>query len=308
MRPTIALSALLLQALAASAFVPSTIRPGSITGRPLRSAPAPTVAQKAQVPARARMIIDAIKGTEDEVEPLPENLLEFNKFVINTVKGAIDVIYAGRDFQRFYVLETVARVPYFAYMSVLHLLESFGYRTKADYMRVHYAEADNELHHLLIMESLGGADSFLDRFLAQHMAFGYYWFVILVYLYKPQMAYHLSELIEDHAYLTYDKFIKTKGDFLKTQPVPDIAKKYYLDDNPYLFDTFVTISGTGKRTPELNNLYDVFCNIRDDEREHWETLCCLVQYSQLNHPEGGEIKGSTGTSYAQVWGGNEVPQ
>lgn len=42
-------------------------------------------------------------------------------------------------------------------------------------MRTHYAEADNELHHLLIMESLGGNSSAVDRSLAQTMAFFYYW-------------------------------------------------------------------------------------------------------------------------------------
>ena len=59
-----------------------------------------------------------------------------------------------RDFARFFVLETVARVPYFAYLSVLHLRETFGQRTTdgtkdgeemSDRMRTHYAEADNEL-------------------------------------------------------------------------------------------------------------------------------------------------------------------
>ena len=52
------------------------------------------------------------------------------------------------------MLETVARVPYFAYLSVLHLRETFGQRTTdgtkdgeemSDRMRTHYAEADNEL-------------------------------------------------------------------------------------------------------------------------------------------------------------------
>ena len=40
-----------------------------------------------------------------------------------------------------------------------------------DRMRTHYAEADNELHHLLIMESLGGNSSAIDRTVAQTMAF-----------------------------------------------------------------------------------------------------------------------------------------
>ena len=45
-------------------------------------------------------------------------------------------------------------------------------------MRTHYAEADNELHHLLIMESLGGNENPVDRVLAQTMAFTYYWYVV----------------------------------------------------------------------------------------------------------------------------------
>ena len=37
-------------------------------------------------------------------------------------------------------------------------------------MRTHYAESDNELHHLLIMESLGGNDLAMDRTIAQTLA------------------------------------------------------------------------------------------------------------------------------------------
>ncbi len=118
-------------------------------------------------------------------------------------------------FERFYILETVARIPYFAYLSVLHFRESLGNRgflneTDADEkrveaMRTHYAQADNEVHHLLIMEALGGNSRGIDRFLAHTMAFTYYWFVVLVFLWKEQAAYHLNEIIEDHAYKTYDE-------------------------------------------------------------------------------------------------------
>jgi hypothetical protein len=39
------------------------------------------------------------------------------------------------------VLETVARIPYFAYISILHLYESLGFwRAGADLRRVHFAE------------------------------------------------------------------------------------------------------------------------------------------------------------------------
>lgn len=56
---------------------------------------------------------------------------------------------------RFWILETVARMPYFAILSVLHLYETFGWWHASELRKVHFAEDWNELHHLLIMESLG---------------------------------------------------------------------------------------------------------------------------------------------------------
>jgi ubiquinol oxidase len=59
-----------------------------------------------------------------------------------------------RPIQRFWVLETVARIPYFAYISILHLYESLGFwRAGAELRKVHFAEEWNELHHLQV--SLG---------------------------------------------------------------------------------------------------------------------------------------------------------
>ena len=80
---------------------------------------------------------------------------------------------------------------------------------------------------------------------------------------------------------------------LKTMPVPDIAREYYQKQDPYLFDKFCTVKdGTdemSKRRPELNNLYDVFVNVRDDEKEHWKTLCNLVQFDSMEG-QGNVIK------------------
>lgn len=84
---------------------------------------------------------------QPEPRMMDEGIYKFNKFVIDTVYDIICLIYpvqgSDRDFARFYVLETVARVPYFAYLSVLHLRETFGERDLGDKMRTHYAEADN---------------------------------------------------------------------------------------------------------------------------------------------------------------------
>ena len=47
------------------------------------------------------------------------------------------------------MLEVVARMPYFAFVSVLHAYESMGlFRAGADLRKVHFAEEWNELHHM----------------------------------------------------------------------------------------------------------------------------------------------------------------
>ena len=63
-------------------------------------------------------------------------------------------------------------------------------------MQVHFAEEWNELHHLQIMESLGGDQLWIDRFLAQHAAVFYYWVIILFFVLSPSLAYNFSELVE----------------------------------------------------------------------------------------------------------------
>lgn len=41
-----------------------------------------------------------------------------NVFLTDSVVTILDALYHGRDYARFYVLETIARVPYFAFISV----------------------------------------------------------------------------------------------------------------------------------------------------------------------------------------------
>lgn len=191
-------------------------------------------------------------------------------FVINT-------LYANRPYPRFYVLETVARVPYFSYLSVLHLYETLGLWRKADWLKIHFAESWNELHHLLIMEELGGADFWGDRLLAKSAALVYYWVIAALYLVAPRSAYHFMELVEGHAYATYDNFLKAEADSLKAQPAPAVAVKYYRDGDLYMFDEFQTAQVAAERRPQVDTLYDVFVAIRDDEMEHVKTMVACQQ-------------------------------
>lgn len=181
----------------------------------------------------------------------------------------------------FYALETIARVPYFAYLSTLHLYETLGMWRKANYLRIHFAESWNELHHLLIMEELGGSEIWADRFVAQHISVGYYCIVCLMYMFNPTLAYNINEFVEEHAALTYDQFLKENEETLRSQPAPSVAKEYYRDGDLYMFDEFQT--GTCEpRRPKCDTLYDTFVNIRDDELQHVNTMIHLQADIELN--------------------------
>jgi ubiquinol oxidase len=230
---------------------------------------------------------EAVYGGADAIHSdalVPRLERSINALIVKSAVLVIDKLYEGRDYPRFYALETVARVPYFSFLSVLHLYETLGFWRRADYLKVHFAQTMNEFHHLLIMEAMGGDKKFADRFFAQHMAVAYYGMTCLVYLASPRMAYNLSEQVEAHAYHTYDEFLKRNESELKEKKPPAIARKYYAEGDLFLFDEFQTGDPTAKsaacaerRRPVIENLYDVFLNVRNDEAEHMKTM----QFCQL---------------------------
>lgn len=199
------------------------------------------------------------------------------RLLVSVLVFVINQLYRSRPYPRFYVLETVARVPYFAYLSVLHLYETLGWWRKVDWLKVHFAESWNELHHLLIMESLGGSSFWIDRLLARATALLYYWIIIAIYLVAPHAAYNFMELVEGHAYHSYDTFLTEHEADLKAQPAPQIAIDYYRDGDLYMFDEFQTAHAPAERRPQMTNLYDVFVAIRDDEMEHVKTMVACQQ-------------------------------
>lgn len=199
------------------------------------------------------------------------------RMLVGVLVFVINTLYRNRPYPRFYVLETVARVPYFSYLSVLHLYETLGWWRKVDWLKVHFAEAWNELHHLLIMEALGGSERWVDRFLARHVALLYYWIIVGLYITSPQSAYHFMELVEEHAYESYQSFLTENEAMLKQRPAPQVALNYYRDGDLYMFDEFQTSHTVAERRPKIDNLYDVFLAIRDDEMEHVKTMVACQQ-------------------------------
>ena len=107
----------------------------------------------------------------------------------------------------------------------------------------------------------------------------------------------MFQAIEEHAVETYSTFLNDFEQELKSKPACKIAKEYYLADNNsqmFLFDEmhictekklskdrddFVIDEENGglKRRPRIDNLYDVFVAIRNDELEHVKTMQYLQE-------------------------------
>ena len=138
---------------------------------------------------------------------------KFNTVVLDITVTILDYLYRGRDYQRFWVLEEIARAPYFAFLSVLHFRESMGLRgpEHIDLMIQHFEQSINETEHLEYMESRGGNAYFIDRFVAKHLVLIYYWVNVVYYWLAPKSAYHLSYEVEIHAAETYAKYLALNG-------------------------------------------------------------------------------------------------
>ena len=138
---------------------------------------------------------------------------KLNEIVLDITVAILDFLYRGRDYQRFWVLEEIARAPYFAFLSVLHFRESMGLRgpEHIDLMIQHFEQSINETSHLEYMESRGGNAYFIDRFVAKHLVLIYYWVNVFYYWLAPRSAYHLSYEVEVHAATTYAKHLALNG-------------------------------------------------------------------------------------------------
>jgi ubiquinol oxidase len=164
----------------------------------------------------------------------------------------LDVIYEGRPIDRFWLLETVARMPYFSYVAVIHLYETLGWwEIDGDLKRMHIEEEVIESKHLRIMESLGGDKLWWNRFLARHGALVYYALLVVMFLTSPRLAYLSSELLERHAVDTYTEFFESNEQILKGMKPTKEALEY---------------------DPKVDNMYDIFVYIATDELQHANSM------------------------------------
>ena len=120
-------------------------------------------------------IYDVVPTTNSMVTP-NFCMKKFNTLVLDVTIYILDFLYRGRDFQRFWVLEVIARAPYFSFISVLHFRESLGLRGEDHIylMKEHFYQALNETEHLEEMELREGNKYWVDRFFAKHLVLLYY--------------------------------------------------------------------------------------------------------------------------------------
>jgi len=170
----------------------------------------------------------------------------------------LDVIYKDRPIDRFWFLESVARMPYFSYVATLHMYEALGFwEIDGELKRVHLDEEINETMHLRVMESLGGNALWWNRFLARHGAMAYYIVLMFLYSFSPRIAYLSSELLEMHAVDTYQEFYESNESILRQMPLTPSAYEY---------------------APDATCMYDVFVRIAYDEAYHAETMRTIRKY------------------------------
>ena len=144
-----------------------------------------------------------------------------NSLFLNFSITILDYLYFKRHLQRFWVLEVIARSPYFAFLSVLHFKESLGLKNdKTLYlMKEHFYQAINETEHLKEMERIGGDKYWIDRLFARHLVLIYYWIMVIYYFLSPVNAYDINIKIEEHAFKTYSKYLEEYPNDIKIREI-----------------------------------------------------------------------------------------
>merc|ERR1719263_1762861 len=225
-----------------------------------------------------RLSNEAIWAREEARQQVPAPLVIKGPYL--ALCAVLDGLFDGRPIARFWFLETVARVPYFSYNTMIFAYETLGWwRRSAELKKVHFDEEWNEFHHLLIMESLGGDQAWFARFIAQHSAIVYYLLITLMWIVSPTLAYNFSELIEAHAVDTYAEFVDANEATLRSLPPPQTAVSFYESGeraaavssehaDPHAPHASAGSGSAGR----IGSLYDVFCRVRDDEASHVDSM------------------------------------
>jgi ubiquinol oxidase len=158
-------------------------------------------------------------------------------FASRVLFTAMDVVYGKRrTYDKFRVLELVARVPYqaweqVAYIAMTHTAKRPGFARRVfDTVRASRWEQDNEQWHLLLLEEMTDGGSSLGRLrrivIPQLIAALYYQLSWLTYVMRPSWAYRLNADFEDHAEHEYAEFVREHPEFESTPFFSEFADDF----------------------------------------------------------------------------------
>ena len=79
------------------------------------------------------------------------------------------------------------------------------------------------------MESIGGADRWVDRLFAWHLVLVYYWIMVGYYYFDAVDAYHLNAGIELHATQTYLDYLWEHPEDQKIAEIAADEMNHYIE-------------------------------------------------------------------------------
>jgi len=161
---------------------------------------------------------------KEQINTLTSPPLRYGLFA-NVLFLVMDILYGKtRTWNKFKVLELIARVPYQAWEHVAYIAITHSYHesefVRRIYDRIREArhQQDNEQWHLLLLEEWIHRHHiregfFRYRLMPQLIAFMYYHISWLLYVIKPSWSYRLNMEFEDHAEREYMKFVEEHPEF-----------------------------------------------------------------------------------------------
>lgn len=166
--------------------------------------------------------------------------------------------------RRFYVLEHVARVPYFSYLSILHFAQSIGLKVPLHRQFLHFKQSFNETYHLEIMKEMKGDRVFIDKVFASIAALIYFPFTAVLYVLSPASGMYLMEKVEGFAVKSYTQYLEQFGDSIQKIPAGVIAKEYFVSD----MGRMELVGELSVQDIETLNMKQVIEAIKRDEEIH----------------------------------------
>lgn len=200
--------------------------------------------------------------------------------VIPLFEFIIDGIY-NQSYNKFYILETIAGIPYSSYLSALYLYQSLGLYPAIELLDLHYKETVNEQYHLMVIEELCGVLHWYEILIIRFLAITYYLLAFILYILCPTSGYYLMEVVEVYAANSYTKFLNKNEKELKSTLASGFSLKY-----------FFSAKGRMVETSEDKNykptLYDVFVSIRNDELVHTSDMKLVGNMASLYDKNRGK--------------------